>query len=92
MVAGKRYYSRMNGRKKELAVVVVAVALVSAYLATPPKREAAKAKPQGPVRAVQPLGKLKLNLSEEAQWVVDKAIDSYSPRVPIQKGSPEPPL
>lgn len=73
----------LNKRKLELAIVMVVVALVCLFLRDTPQ-------PEPPVVSVEPVQPLtldlpKLNLSDDAKWIMTTAADAYSPRVSVEK-------
>jgi hypothetical protein len=79
----------MRKRKIEFAVILVVVALCG-FLAQRP------AEPESRVlEAARPVASLKLRLpkvqlSEDARWLLTTAADSYAPRVPLEKSWEEP--
>lgn len=74
----------MRKRKIELAVILAVIALCG-FLAQRPSEPESLA-----TEAARPMGSLKLRLpkmqlSEDARWLLTTAADSYGPRVPVEK-------
>lgn len=86
----------MKKRKLELVLVIMAIALVSLALRTPPSQEEpppAPVKTMVPVKTSAPLKvqTSKMEMSEDARWVLKTAADSYSPRLKVEKYTVEKP-
>jgi hypothetical protein len=73
----------MKRRKLELALVVLAVAVAALLF-----RESPAPEKVGLARPTQPTATVnlpKVQLSEDAKWLITTAADSYTPRVKVEK-------
>ena len=76
--------SPMRKRKIELLVVLAVIALCG-FLARRPSQPESLAKEAARPMASLTLGVPKMQLSEDARWLLTTAADSYGPRVPVEK-------
>ena len=73
----------MRKRKIELVVVLAVIALCG-FLARRPSQPEWLAKEAARPMASLKLGLPKIQLSEDARWLLTTAADSYAPRVPVE--------